>query len=366
MKTIKIVFLSILSILVITFFSCKKEETKKSFLSAQTVFGDVKVESNGNIITPVPGTEISENSTIKTGKLSIIDLQYKDSGVIRINENSILNVERLFASEQADETILQMDKGKVFVSVAKLLKKSKFQVKTATTVAAIRGTSFRVSAESGKSRIDVLHGKIKVNPVKDNKVIEHVEQYVETNNALEIEDTAIDEIIEEKKEIEVVKLEPEEIETIKEEVKLIKVDESVAEETKKEMEEIGIEVKPAEEIKNDNQYQEQLTIQLQKIAAERMAREEERLVKEKEEQEAREAEEQEKQLQLQKKAEKEKQRLEKLRKERLRKEEEARNEKLRQEKLAREKAEKERLAIEAKKKAEKKKEEERVKNIPNF
>lgn len=355
----KIILPVLISLLVFTFFSCKKEENKNPVLSAQTVFGDVTVESDGIITTPVSGTEIKENSIIKTGKLSIIDLKYKDSGVIRINENSILNISRLFISEQADETVLKMDKGKVFVSVSKLLKKSKFEVKTATTVAAVRGTTFRVSAESGKSRIDVLHGKIKVNPVKDNKVIENVEQYVETNNAIEIEDTAIDEIIEEKKEIEVVRLEQEDIENIKEEVRLIKMDESIADETKIEMEKIGIETKTAEEVKNEDLYREQLTIQLQKLEQERLAKEE------KEKQEAIEAEEKEKEVKLQKETEEKRQLQERQKKEELRKEE-LRKEQLRIEQLNREKAEKERQAKEQKIKEEKKKEENRVKNIPNF
>lgn len=359
---------------VFAFFSCGKQETevkKVSILTAQTVFGDVTVENEGIITNPVSGTEIKENSIIKTGKLSILDIKYKDTGVIRINENSILNVAKLMESGQADETVLQMNRGKVFVSVAKLLKESKFKVKTATTVAAVRGTSFRVSAEPGKSRIDVLAGRIKVNPVKGNKVIETVEQYVETNNAVEIEDAAIDEIIEEKKEIEVVKLEQEDIETIRKEVKLIRMDEAMAEETRQEMQQIGIEVKPAEEAEDEEQYKEELTVHMQKLENEKQAG------KEKEKPEAGETDKKEKELMLKNKAEeklrqeqlkKEQWKKEKERKEQLRKEKEH-EEQLRLEQLAKEKAEKERLAKEAqekKLKEEKQKEEERVKNIPNF
>lgn len=343
------------------FSSCKKEVQEQSMLKAQTVFGEVTLESDGKVITPVPGTEIKENSIIKTGKLSIIDLVYKDSGLIRINENTVLDVARLFTSDQGDETSLKVDKGKVFVTVSKLLKKSSFQVQTGTIVAAVRGTTFRVSADEESSRIDVLSGRIRVNPVKDNRVIETVEQIVETNNTVEIEAKAVDEIIEDKKEIEVVKLEQEQIDSIKEEVKLIKMDETMAQETKNEIKEIGIEVKPAEEIKDENEYKEELTVQLQKVNnenelnAEREAEEKAKAL---------EAEEKEKERQSRIEAQEAKKKQDKMRKEQLKLE--RLQKEAEKEKQIMDQQRKEEQAKQEQLKVEKKKEEERVKNIPNF
>ena len=98
------------ALLLIISFSCKREaEAPKetSMLTVQTVLGDVTIQSGNETTTPSTGYAIKENSIIKTGKLSILDIRYKNSGIIRINENSNINVARFFASENADETLLQ-------------------------------------------------------------------------------------------------------------------------------------------------------------------------------------------------------------------------------------------------------------------
>ncbi len=344
------------SIIILSFLtanSCKKEvdaPRESSMLTVQTVLGDVKIQSGDIVATPAPGFAINENSIIKTGKLSIIDIKYKNSGIIRIGENTHLNVARLFSSENADETLLNMEEGKVFVTVSKLMKDSRLQVKTTTSVAAVRGTAFRVSSEKGISRVDVLKGQVKVNPVKDDVIIEKIEKIVEPDKSVEIDQKDIVRIVEEKKKIEIVSLQKEEIEAIKEEAKLIKIDGTFNEEIKAEIKEIGIETKAAEEIKDNKAYEEELKKQMEKVRLER------------------EAEEKEKELKAKKEAEEER-KTEQKKKAGQQKAERA--EKLRLQKLEAEQRQKARIAeearkVEAKKVEEKKKEESRVKNIPNF
>ena len=345
-KQYKNIFLfSFIILLMIMSFSCKKEEKQSSILQVQTVIGDVTIKSGDTVSTPVIGTMILENSIIKTGKLSIVDIKYKDSGVIRINENSNVNVARLFSTDKSDETILKMEEGKVFVTVSKLFKDSKMQVKTPTSVAGIRGTSFRVSAEKdGVSRVDVLAGKVKVNPVKDEKVIESIEKIVETNKTIEMDQKAVENIVEKKKDIKIVALQKEEIETIKEEAKFIKIDNTLNEEIKNEIKEIGIETKPVEQIKDEKEYQQELIKQLEKV------------------QEGREAELKEK--------EKEKEKAEKaaLAEEQKKKDAEARREKVRLQRLEKERIEREKKEelVKQQQIKEEKKKENTVKNIPNF
>jgi hypothetical protein len=348
-----LLFLIIVLSVVITY-SCKKEiESPKeaSMLTVQTVLGDVKIQSGDLITTPAPGFAIKENSIIKTGKLSILDIRYKDSGIVRISENTSMNVARLFSSGNSDETLLQMDEGKVFLTVSKLMKDSKLQVKTTTSVAAVRGTSFRVSSEKGVSRVDVLTGKVKVNPVKDDVIIDKIEKIVEPDKSVEIDQKDIVQIVEEKKNIEIVTLQQEEITAIKEEAKLFKIDNTFNEDIKKEMKDIGIDTKPAEEINDNKKYEEELIKQLEKARLEK------------------EAEIKEKEIKAEKTAKEEEQKREQKKKQDQLKTEKA--EKLRLQKLEAEQREKARIAeearkTEAKKVEEKKKEESRVKNIPNF
>jgi hypothetical protein len=355
LKLNKNVLLScVIVLLLFITYSCKKEAqvTKEtSILTVQTVLGDVTIQSGDVTNTPAPGFAIKENSIIKTGKLSIIDIKYKDSGIIRVNENTSINVARLFTANNADETLLQMEQGKVFVTVSKLLRDSKLQVKTPTSVAAVRGTSFRVSSDKGISRVDVLNGKVKVNPVQDNIIIEKIEKIVEPDKAVEIDQKDMVNIVDQKKNIEIVTLQKEEIAAIKEEAKLFKIDNTFNDEIKKEIKEIGIETQAAEEIKDNKDYEAELIKQLEKAQIEREAEIKEKEIK------AQKAAREEEQKNVQKKKD------EKLKAERA--------ERLRVQKLEQEQREKSKIAEEMQKQQiqkieEKKKEESRVKNIPNF
>lgn len=355
-----IIFLCIVSLIIISL-SCKKEQKESSILTVQTVLGNVTIQSGDVKSTPAAGSLVKENSIIRTGKLSLIDIKYKNSGIIRVNENSNIDIARLFSAENADETILNMEEGKVFVTISKITKDSKFQVKTPTSVAAARGTAFRVTSEKGISRVDVLAGHVKVNPVKDDKIIENIEKIVDPDKTVEINEKDIINIVEEKKDIEIVSLQKEEIQTIREEARFMKLDESFNKEIKNEIKEIGIESKPAEEIKDNKEYEKELIKQLEKVQEEKEAvlkeqeaakAREDTLKKEKEskEKEAREKEARQKEV----KANKEKAMLEKIEKEK-QAQEMARQ--LEIEKLEKQKEEKRKV---------KQKEEERVKNIPNF
>ncbi len=331
--------LAITLLLIIPQFSCKKEQKEILKLIVQSAIGDVTIKSSESEREPVIGEEIKQGERIITASKSIIDIQYGTKGVLRINENSSVEVALLLTRDGAEQSKLNMSEGKIFVTISKLTKSSKFEVSTNTTVAAIRGTSFRVTAGKKASKIDVLSGKIKVNPVKDGKVVEKVEKIVETNNTVVLDDESVDEVVEGKKDIEVVQLKTEEVEEIREEVKDIKVSEQLKEEVKEEIKEVILIDEEAEK---------------------------ERLEKEKREKEEREA------LEKKKMAERERIKRERLEKERAARErlerERAEKERLERariekERLERERAERERIA---KEKKERETKERRVKNIPNL
>ena len=338
------IYISFITILLLAIpqFNCKKEQKEISRLTVQSAIGNVIIKSADGEREPVIGEEIKQGDRIITSQKSIIDIQYRTNGVLRINENSNVEIALLFSSDGVEHSKLNMAEGKIFVTISKLTKDSKFEVKTNTTVAAVRGTSFRVIAGKKESKIDVVAGKIKVNPVKDGQVIEKIEKIVETNNTVVLDEKAVDEVVEGKKEIEVVQLKTEDVEEIREEVKDIKVSEQLKEEVKEEIKEVILEEKIDEE-------------------AER-----ERLEKEKREKEEREA------LERKKRAERERIKRERLEKERAAQEkleqERAERERLEKERLERERLERERKERERLEKERKAREtkERRVKNIPNL
>ena len=331
--------------------SCKKPaEPEKNSLTVQAVIGEVTVTADGADKSPLAGDRIYENSVIKTGQSSLIDVKYSDYGVIRINENSIMLV-----SDLKQDSLVELNKGKIFAVLSKLKKNTQFRVKTTTTVAAIRGTSFRISADEKNSRIDVLAGTVKVNPVKEGEVIEDVEKFVEKNTAVEMNQKKVDEIIEKKLEIKAAAIQPETVEEIRMEAKNIALDEKTAEAVKEEIKSVGIEsiiVRPEPVNPDQNQktgiVEEKKTEHDMETEKDKKAGEErERLKKEKKE-----AKKKKREARLKKQAE----------------EELVRQEKEQAEKELRERSEKERIAREQKEKETKEteKREQRVKNIPTL
>ena len=173
-----------------------------------------------------------------TGDSSLVDLVYGLKGVIRINENSTVSVARLFGGEARGQSRLDMARGKVFVAVSKLSKGESFEVASPTTIAAVRGTSFRVVADEDSSRVDVLSGKIKVNPVKEGQVVKEFEVVVEKDGTVSLDRKDVTEIVEQKKDIEVETLKPEEAQEIREELKDIAPAEKSDDEVKQEIRQV--------------------------------------------------------------------------------------------------------------------------------
>lgn len=313
-KSISLILLLLISLPI----SCKKEKPEASQLIVQSTIGNVTVQSATVKRVPLVGDVIKEGEMIVTKDRSVIDIQYGTQGVLRISENSRVTIAVLLSSEAGDQTNLTMDEGKLFVTISKLRKNSKFEVSTKTSVAAVRGTTFRVVARAKSSKIDVLSGRIRVNPVKDGKVIEGVEKVVETNRTVVLDEKIVEEIVEKKKEIEVATLKPEDVDEIREEVKDITVSEKVAEEVKKEIKEVVLEEKVDEEAKLEKEREAEAA--KRRLEADRLKRE-------------------------------------KLERERLEQEQAER------ERSERERAEQERIA---KEKKEQETKEQRVRNIPNL
>jgi len=236
--------------------ACAQKSQDASTVSIQSVVGDVKVITDKGDRPAKVGEAVGQGDSIKTMETAMIDLTYGVSGVIRINEGSLVKLSVLFAGAGNDSR-LEIDKGSLFVTVAKLSKEDKFEVATPTTIAAIRGTSFKVTSDSNASRIDVISGQIKVNPVQEGKVITNVETVVEVNKTLTVEKKDIKKIVEEKKPMEVKALKVEEIKQIREEVKDIKPAPRLEESVKKEFQEVVIAPKSDKDAEAEKKKEEE-------------------------------------------------------------------------------------------------------------
>jgi len=213
--------------------TCKKADQET--VTVQFSVGDVKVLSAGGERAVISGTVISYNDSIVTGAASFVDLNFGTRGVIRIVENSNVKIAALKTADGADQVQFNMDKGKILAVMAKLSKDMGFSVKTRTTIAAVRGTSFMVVSDPGDSRIYVLKGKILVQLAKEGKLAGAVEKMLEANKKVIVSDDLVDQIVAGKKDLEVAALTPKEAADIKKELKDIKANEKLDDEAKKEL-----------------------------------------------------------------------------------------------------------------------------------
>jgi hypothetical protein len=228
----------IVLLVMVSFPSCKKEQAESVRMSVQISVGDARIASDRGEKAVAAGDVLSPGDTLITGPGASVDIDVGNKGIIRINESSIVRMSALLAGLEKEEVRLDMKTGNLFVILSKLSRSSTFKIVTPTTIAAVRGTSFRVVADQEGSRIDVLKGVVRIQPVKQGRVAENIEKLVEANRTAVISERIVDDVIAGKKEIEVASLSSAKISDIKKEIKDIKTDSKLTREVLDEYKEI--------------------------------------------------------------------------------------------------------------------------------
>lgn len=135
------------------------------------ILGDVDITSfsSGKKMTPEIGTEITEDHRIRTGKKSFVELLLNDGTKLFVREISVLNVLSLKLKDPDPPTKIKVLTGKIRITVKKLFKDRSLLLKTATAIAAVRGTDFGVIAGKFETKLVVFEGKLEV--ANENKDI---------------------------------------------------------------------------------------------------------------------------------------------------------------------------------------------------
>lgn len=153
-----------LLILLLFILSCSSE---KSEFSLASFIGDVKIKSGDETSGATAGRILKYGDVVVSGRRSSAQIQYGETGVFRLSPRSRLRIADISSMEKGKGD-LELNRGSVFCALTRTGKKG-FRVKTPTVVASVRGTVFKVSADTGKSRVSVLKGRVRVNPVSGKK-----------------------------------------------------------------------------------------------------------------------------------------------------------------------------------------------------
>ncbi|MFH1441166.1 MAG: FecR domain-containing protein [Candidatus Omnitrophota bacterium] len=96
--------------------------------------------------------KLVQGDIIRTNEKSVVLLQLdsEQTAVVEIKENSKLKLAELQSTKEGDVvTLLDLSMGDILIEAKKLqTTKSKFEVKTPTSIVAVRGTKFEVSVKA--------------------------------------------------------------------------------------------------------------------------------------------------------------------------------------------------------------------------
>jgi len=108
--------------------------------------------------------DILRGDQIRTASESRCELKLTEGSVIRIGENSTFDLAQSTLSRSSRQFDANLSKGKIWANVTKsAFASNKFEVKSPTAVCAIRGTIYRMDADS-TTRVGVYHGKVDIGP----------------------------------------------------------------------------------------------------------------------------------------------------------------------------------------------------------
>lgn len=186
-KTLVHVVAAVLPLVIIglSLSACKKEaqkaEVAETISKVTCAIGTVTLaHADGTSASALPGDTVKKDDTLTTGAASFATIQIGDRGIVRVEANSSLQIQK--AVSQA-VTELYVKEGTVISKVSRLSKDEKYMVRTATAVAAVRGTEFSISTSgSAGATISVKDGKVAVGsaPVSSSDSTASVEPAAET------------------------------------------------------------------------------------------------------------------------------------------------------------------------------------------
>ncbi|RLD14280.1 hypothetical protein DRI50_05665 [candidate division KSB1 bacterium] len=108
---------------------------------------------------------VHNQDRIKTGKQSRCEVTFTNKKVMRIGENSIVQIK---ADDSGTEKV-EMNRGRAWISLFLPKGKSHLIVKTPTSVCAIRGTVYRLESDSNQTTYRCYQGELEITPMKKDR-----------------------------------------------------------------------------------------------------------------------------------------------------------------------------------------------------
>jgi len=130
-------------------------ETTTRFATIKQVSGTVEMKvSKGSWMPAIVGTNLKQGDAIRTKANSTATLLLDgkaETASVEVKQNSQLTLAELIANKAqgTETTLLDLSLGEILIKAKKLhSEKSRFEVKTPTSIVGVRGTTFSVTVEA--------------------------------------------------------------------------------------------------------------------------------------------------------------------------------------------------------------------------
>jgi len=165
MKTLKLVFVTLLVMAIIMPTSVFAKDTEKAGkITAVSGKAEVKKSGGSKKFNAFKGMAITKGDTILTGSDGKVTMDLDSDKEVTIGTDTTLVVSELVKSAKAlgGKTSLSLLKGKVLVTIKKKLDgDSRFEIETPTAIMGVMGTQFTVTYENNESYVGVFEGAVK-------------------------------------------------------------------------------------------------------------------------------------------------------------------------------------------------------------
>jgi hypothetical protein len=158
------IILIVLSLLVLVF---AEDNVKKSIGKISFPLGRSYVKPNGDTQwKPAKyNMAVYNKDVVKTKKESRCEIKFANKKVMRIGENTVVELKDNQSGNKEDVTI---SKGKAWISMFLPKGKSRLNVRTPSSVCGIRGTVYRLDCDDVKTQYRCYKGTIAVTPLNDD------------------------------------------------------------------------------------------------------------------------------------------------------------------------------------------------------
>jgi hypothetical protein len=126
----------------------------------------VKPRSQDEFIALAGRQRVQAGDTVKTGKDGEVELYWLDGTRIKMGADTLMTVLKcqINTATKSETSMFKLDVGRLWIRVLKVLShKSKFEIKTPTATAGVRGTVFSVAVTpDGATSVTVREGQVAV------------------------------------------------------------------------------------------------------------------------------------------------------------------------------------------------------------